>query len=41
MIVALLAFFVLWIWMLIDVFQRQEWEFPGTNGSSKTTWIII
>ena len=40
-ILFVVATFAFWIWMLIDVFQRQEWEFPNSNGSSKTTWIVI
>ena len=40
MIVGLLLL-VLNIWMLIDVLGRQEYEFPGTSGSSKNTWVIL
>lgn len=36
-----IALFAFWVWMLVDLFQRQEYEFPNSNGSSKTTWIII
>lgn len=32
---------VFWIWMLVDLIQRQEYEFPNSKGNSKTTWIII
>ena len=36
-----LATLVFWIWMIVDVFQRQEFEFPNSTGNSKTTWMII
>ena len=36
-----LALFALWIWMLIDNFGRQEYEFPNSSGNSKNTWLII
>ncbi len=35
------GFGIWWIIMLIDVFQRQEYEFPAAGSSSKSTWMII
>lgn len=40
MLVGLLLF-ILNIWMLVDALQRQEYEFPGSTGSSKTLWIVL
>lgn len=37
----LMAFFVWWIILVIDLFKREEYEFPGSTGSSKTMWIVI
>ena len=32
---------VFWIWMIVDLFARQEHEFPNSTGNSRTTWMII
>ncbi|MDO9108307.1 MAG: hypothetical protein Q7U89_04860, partial [Coriobacteriia bacterium] len=37
----LMAFFIWWIILVIDLFKREEYEFPGSTGSSKTLWIVI
>lgn len=36
-----IATFAFWIWMMVDVFQRQEYEFPNSSGNSKTVWLVI
>jgi hypothetical protein len=36
-----LALFILWVWMVVDAFGRQEYEFPNSSGNSKNLWIIL
>jgi len=36
-----LATFIWWIVLLVDLFKRQEYEFPGSTGNSKTLWLVI
>ncbi len=38
-IIISIAFFVLWIWMLIEVIQRDDASFKDENG--KLLWILI
>lgn len=36
-----LAFFVFWIVMLVDCFQRDNSEFPNATENTKTVWVVI
>jgi hypothetical protein len=36
-----IALFVFWVVMIVDMFQRQEYEYPNSTGNSKTTWTIV
>lgn len=39
-----LALFALWVWMLVDVIQRQESEFGdsfGKGSDAKIIWLIL
>jgi hypothetical protein len=40
-LLVLLAIFVWWIFMVIDAFKRQEYEFPNSTGNSKTIWLVV
>jgi len=31
----------LWVWMLIDVVQRKEDDFPDPSPNTKLTWILV
>ncbi|MDD3648293.1 MAG: PLD nuclease N-terminal domain-containing protein [Candidatus Dojkabacteria bacterium] len=33
--------FVLWIWMLVDLINRDEDSFPSKGGDQKVLWILI
>jgi len=33
--------FALWVWMLIDVVQRKDEDFPESGPNTKMTWILV
>ncbi|HDZ86433.1 MAG TPA: PLDc_N domain-containing protein [Actinobacteria bacterium] len=33
--------FALWVWMLIDVVQRKDDDFPEPGPNTKMTWILV
>lgn len=40
-VVLSIALLVFWIMMLIDCIQREEKDFPGSTGNSKTIWLVV
>jgi hypothetical protein len=36
-----LAYPVLWVWMVIDALLREQWEFPGAGANDKLLWVLI
>lgn len=32
---------VFWIMMIVDCVKREEEQFPGSTGSSKTLWLVL
>jgi hypothetical protein len=40
-LIVFLAFFIFWIIMLVDCIKRQENEFPGSTGNTKTIWLAV
>lgn len=42
MVAAGIALLVLWVWMLIDVIQRDDKDFPNKdNSNEKLMWLLI
>ncbi len=33
--------FALWVWMLIDVVQRKDDDFPEPGPNTKMTWLLV
>lgn len=37
----MIAGIAVWIWMLIDVIQRKDEEFPNKTDNEKLLWLLI
>lgn len=40
-VVLSIGLLIFWIMMLIDCIQREEKDFPGSTGNSKTIWLVV
>ncbi|HEX9094376.1 MAG TPA: PLDc N-terminal domain-containing protein [Coriobacteriia bacterium] len=29
-----------WLWMLVDAFMREPWEYPSKSGNEKLVWVL-